>query len=174
MPTRKRSSGWITLLRTRLLSFGMILAIGFLLIVSLVVSAGLATVERWWSPLLGDWYAVAAVTDALGGFALVAAMFALIYKVMPSVSVQWKDVWIGAIFTALLFMLGKSLIGLYIGRSGVVSAFGAAGSLVVVMVWVYYSAQIFLIGAEFTWVYANAFGSRKSLAQVESAPVAQS
>ena len=163
VPTRKRSSGLIELLRTRLLSFGMILAIGFLLMVSLVVSAGLAAVGRWWSPVLGDWYAVAAVTDALGGFALVAAMFALIYKVMPSVHVQWKDVWIGAIFTAILFMIGKSLIGLYIGSSGVVSAFGAAGSLVVVMVWVYYSAQIFLIGAEFTWVYANAFGSRKSL-----------
>ena len=92
-----------------------------------------------------------------------AAMFALIYKVMPSVRVQWKDVWIGAVFTAILFMVGKSLIGLYIGSSGLVSGFGAAGSLVVVMVWVYYSAQIFLIGAEFTWVYANAFGSRRSL-----------
>ena len=163
VPTRKRSSGVMVLLRTRLLSFGMILAIGFLLMVSLVVSAGLAAVGRWWSPALGDWYAVAAVTDALGGFALVAAMFALIYKVMPSVQVHWKDVWIGAIFTAILFMVGKSLIGLYIGSSGVVSGFGAAGSLVVVMVWVYYSAQIFLIGAEFTWVYANAFGSRRSL-----------
>ena len=163
VPTRKRSSGLLELLRTRLLSFGMILAIGFLLIVSLVVSAGLATVGRWWSPVFGGWYAVAAVTDALGGFALVAAMFALIYKVMPSVRVQWKDVWIGAVFTAILFMVGKSLIGLYIGSSGLVSGFGAAGSLVVVMVWVYYSAQIFLIGAEFTWVYANAFGSRRSL-----------
>ena len=167
VPTRKRSSGLFELLRTRLLSFGMILAIGFLLMVSLVVSAGLAAVGRWWSPVLGDWYAVAAVTDALGGFALVAAMFALIYKIMPSVHVQWKDVWIGAIFTAILFMVGKSLIGLYIGSSGVVSGFGAAGSLVVVMVWVYYSAQIFLIGAEFTWVYANAFGSRRSLNEVK-------
>lgn len=163
VPTRKRSSGLFALLRTRLLSFGMILAIGFLLIVSLVVSAALATVGRWWSPAFGGWYEVAAVTDALGGFALVAAMFALIYKIMPSVHVQWKDVWIGAIFTAILFVVGKSLIGLYIGSSGVVSGFGAAGSLVLVMVWVYYSAQIFLIGAEFTWVYANAFGSRKGI-----------
>ena len=167
VPTRKRSSGLIELLRTRLLSFGMILAIGFLLIVSLVVSAALATVGRWWNPAFGGWYAVAEVTDAVGGFALVAAMFALIYKVMPSVRVQWKDVWIGAVFTAILFMVGKSLIGLYIGSSGIVSGFGAAGSLVVVMVWVYYSAQIFLIGAEFTWVYANAFGSRKNLNQIE-------
>ena len=87
-------------------------------------------------------------------------MFALIYKVMPRVRVLWRDVWIGALFTALLFTLGKYLISLYIGRSGVASAFGAAGSLVVVLLWVYYSAQIFLIGAEFTWVYANCYGSR--------------
>ena len=163
VPTRTRSTGLIELLRTRLLSFGMILAIGFLLIVSLVVSAGLATVARLWGPAFAGWQTVAAVTDAVGGFALIAIMFALIYKVMPRVRVQWKDVWIGAVFTAILFMVGKALIGLYIGTSGVVSGFGAAGSLVVVLVWVYYSAQIFLIGAEFTWVYANTFGSRKSL-----------
>ena len=172
VPTRKRSGGLVALLRTRMLSFGLILAIGFLLIVSLVVSAGLATFGRWWNPDYAAWYAVAEVVDALGGFALVAVMFALIYKVMPSVRVQWKDVWIGAIFTALLFMLGKALIGLYIGGSGVVSGFGAAGSLVVVMVWVYYSAQIFLIGAEFTWVYANTFGSRKGLDESEFAQLA--
>jgi len=80
---------------------------------------------------------------------------------MPRAQVQWRDVWTGALFTALLFSLGKALIGIYIGRSGIVSAFGAAGSLVVVLLWVYYSAQIFLIGAEFTWVYANMLGSRK-------------
>lgn len=163
VPTPAPSSGWLDLVRSRLLSFGMILAIGFLLIVSLVVSAGLAAAGRWWGPMFASWYAVAAVTNALGGFCLVAAMFALIYKVMPRVQVHWKDVWIGAVFTAVLFMVGKLAIGLYIGRSGVVSGFGAAGSLVVVLVWVYYSAQIFLIGAEFTWVYANAFGSRREL-----------
>jgi membrane protein len=90
-------------------------------------------------------------------------MFALIYKVMPRAQVLWRDVWTGALFTALLFSLGKALIGIYIGRSGIVSGFGAAGSLVVMLLWVYYSAQIFLVGAEFTWVYANLFGSRKTL-----------
>ena len=162
VPTRSHASGWISLVRARLLSFGMVLAIGFLLMVSLVASATLAALERWWYPIFGDWYALAAVINALGSFLLVAVMFALIYKVMPRVRVQWRDVWIGALFTALLFTLGKSLIGLYVGRSAVTTGFGAAGSLVVVLMWVYYSAQIFLLGAEFTWVYANAFGSRRA------------
>jgi len=161
VPMRTKTNGWLALVRARLLSFGLILAIGFLLIVSLVVSAALAIMGKWLSPIFGGWLALAAVTNAVGGFLLVAVMFAFIYKVMPRAYVLWRDVWIGAIFTALLFTLGKSLIGLYIGRSGVVSGFGAAGSLVVILLWVYYSAQIFLIGAEFTWVYANVFGSRR-------------
>jgi membrane protein len=162
VPARQHTNGWILLVRARLLSFGMILAIGFLLIVSLVLSAASATAGRWWQPLFGGWFLMAQITNGLADFLLVAAMFALIYKVMPRVHVQWKDVWIGAVFTALLFSLGKFLIGLYVRRSGVVSGFGAAGSLVVILLWVYYSAQIFLVGAEFTWVFANAFGSRKS------------
>lgn len=161
VPPTHKMNGWIALLRARLLSFGMILAIGFLLMVSLVLSAVLATMARWWSPNFGAWLTVASAVNALAGFFLVAAVFALIYKVMPRVHVRWSDVWIGAVFTAMLFTLGKALIGLYIGRSGIVSGFGAAGSLVVVLLWVYYSAQIFLIGAEFTWVYANMYGSRR-------------
>nr|WP_255435142.1 YihY/virulence factor BrkB family protein [Rhodoferax sp. BLA1] len=158
------SSGWLALVRARLLSFGMILAIGFLLMVSLVTSAVLGVMGNWLQPVFGGWLVLAAVVNALGSFLLVAAMFALIYKVMPRARVQWRDVWTGALFTATLFTFGKFLIGLYIGRSGVISGFGAAGSLVVVLLWVYYSAQIFLIGAEFTWVYANAYGSRRVLA----------
>ena len=163
-PTPSRTLGWFGLVRARLLSFGMILAIGFLLTVSLVLSATLSLLGRWLEPVFGGWLAVASAGSAIGGFVLVAVTFALIYKVMPRVRVQWKDVWIGALFTAVLFTLGKSLIGFYLGRSGVVSGFGAAGSLVVVLLWVYYSAQIFLIGAEFTWAYANAFGSRRPAA----------
>jgi membrane protein len=163
VPATAPVSGWLHLLRARLLSFGMILVIGFLLMVSLVLSAALATMERLWSPFFGGWIAIASVSNAAFGFVLVTAMFALIYKVMPRAQVLWRDVWTGALFTALLFSLGKALIGIYIGRSGIVSGFGAAGSLVVMLLWVYYSAQIFLVGAEFTWVYANLFGSRKTL-----------
>ena len=94
---------------------------------------------------------------------MTAGVFAMIYKIMPRVHVKWHDVWLGAVVTALLFSIGKFLIGLYIGKSGVASGFGAAGSLVVIFVWVYYSAQIFLMGAEFTWVYARTFGSMRNL-----------
>lgn len=163
VPAAAPVHGWLHLIRARLLSFGMILVIGFLLMVSLVLSAALATMERLWSPLFGGWVTIASASNAAAGFVLVTAMFALIYKVMPRAQVLWRDVWTGALFTALLFSLGKALIGFYIGRSGIVSGFGAAGSLVVVLLWVYYSAQIFLIGAEFTWVYANLFGSRRPL-----------
>ena len=158
------SRGWLALVRSRLLSFGMILAIGFLLTVSLVAGAVLGVMGAWLQPVFGDWLGLANLVNAMGSFLLVMTMFALIYKVMPRAQVQWQDVWTGAVFTATLFTFGKFLIGLYIGRSGVISGFGAAGSLVVVLLWVYYSAQIFLIGAEFTWVYANAYGSRRVVA----------
>lgn len=162
VPARVRLNGWLALVRARLLSFGMILAIGFLLTVSLVVSSVLALLGKSVEPFFGGWYVVGAAANAIGGFLLVAAMFALIYKVMPRVRVHWKDVWTGAVFTAMLFTFGKFVISVYISRFGVISGFGAAGSLVIVLLWVYYSAQVFLFGAEFTWVYANACGSRKS------------
>jgi len=151
-PAREKAKGWWTLLRTRVLSFGMILGIAFLLMVSLVLSAAISALGRWWG---------LHVIDVLVSFALTTLLFAMIYKIMPRVRIAWRDVWVGAAITAALFAAGKWAIGLYIGKSSVTSAFGAAGSLVVVMVWVYYSAQIFLLGAEFTRLFA---AERRSLA----------
>jgi membrane protein len=142
-PARKEDEGWFKLVRARLLSFGMVLAIAFVLMVSLVMSAVLSA--------LGEWRAL----DVAASFALSTLMFALIYKIIPRVRIRWRDVWLGASVTAALFALGKLLIGLYLGRSALASAFGAAGSLVVMMVWVYYSAQVFLLGAEFTRLSAT-------------------
>ena len=164
VPAKGHDKGWLAFLRARLLAYGMILALGFMLIVSLVASAMLAALGHTLNPLFGDWKPVVALTSSVVAFLLVAVVFALIFKVMPRIHVMWKDVWIGALFTAVLFTLGKSVIGLYIGHSSVASGFGAAGSLVVVLLWIYWSAQILLIGAEFTWVYANLFGSRKHTA----------
>jgi membrane protein len=166
-------SGWLALLRSRLLSFGMILALGFLLMVSLIMSALLAALGHTLKPFFEGWQAVVALGSDVGGFVLAALVFALIFKVMPRVHVMWKDVWVGALFTAVLFTLGKSLISFYIGRSGIASGFGAAGSLVVILLWVYWSAQILLIGAEFTWVYANLFGSRSVDTSVHTQPSAR-
>jgi len=160
-PARKKSTGWWNLLRSRLLSFGMILGIAFLLMVSLVVSAVLSALGRFWGPMFKEWEAAAHLIDLGVSFGLVAVLFAMIYKLIPRVRIAWRDVWVGAAVTAGLFAAGKFLIGLYLGKSSVASAFGAAGSLVVMMVWVYYSAQIFLLGAEFTWVFAHTYGSRR-------------
>lgn len=161
VPARNRLSGWWSLLRARLLSFGMILAIGFLLMVSLVASAALAASARWWAPLFTGWQVLAETANFVVSLALITTMFAFIYKFMPRVRIAWSDVWIGAGVTAMMFTIGKLLIGIYIGRFGVASGFGAASSVVVLLVWVYYSAQIFLAGAEFTWVYAHRYGSRR-------------
>jgi membrane protein len=136
---------------------------GFLLMVSLVMGAVITALGRWWSDTLGEWAWLAQSLNLGLGFVITATGFAMIYKLMPRVRVEWKDVWVGAVVTALLFTLGKSLIGLYLSASGVASAYGAAGSLVLVLVWIYYSAQVFLLGAEFTWVYANARGSRRAM-----------
>jgi hypothetical protein len=149
------------MLRTRLLTFGMILGLAFLLAVSLLLSAGLAALGKWWGPMFGSWEVVAHLFDAVVSFGLLTVIFGMIYKVMPHVEVRWHDVWVGAGVTAVLFTVGKILIGLYLGKSNVASGFGAAGSIALVMVWVYYSAQIFYLGAEFTRVYAHSYGSRK-------------
>ena len=163
-PARDRSGGLLGLVRARLLSFGMILGIAFLLMVSLVFGAATAALGKWWSGAFGSWEVLAQAVNIVVGFAVTTLGFAMIYKLMPRVKVQWHDVWLGATVTALLFTIGRFLIGLYIGKSGIASGFGAAGSLIVIFVWVYYSAQIFLLGAEFTWIYARTFGSMRDVA----------
>lgn len=147
-------------LRTRVLSLGMILGFGFLLLISLVISATIAALGAWWGPLFGARELIMQAINFIVSFVIVTLIFAMIYKSLPRVSVDWRDVWIGATVTALLFTIGKLLIGFYLGRTSIGSAFGAAGSLAVLLVWVYYSAQIFLLGAEFTWVYTHRHGSR--------------
>ena len=160
-PKRTQDAGIFGLIRTRVLSFGMILGIGFLLIVSLIFSAALAALGKWWEPLFGGFWLLANLVDVTLSFVLITIAFAMIYKLMPRMKIDWRDVWIGALVTAFLFTIGKFLIGFYIGRSGIASGFGAAGSLVVVLVWIYYSAQIFLMGAEFTRIYSYTLGSHK-------------
>ncbi|MCW5658025.1 MAG: YihY/virulence factor BrkB family protein [Burkholderiaceae bacterium] len=169
-PAREGTSGLWGLLRARLLSFGMILGIAFLLMVSLVLSAAIAALGKWWGGVFGEWELLLQAVNQLVGLFMTTAVFALIYKLMPRVKVRWHDVWMGAVATAVLFSVGKFLIGLYIGKTGIASGFGAAGSIAVVFLWVYYSAQIFLLGAEFTWVYAKTFGSMRSLGGNEPAP----
>jgi membrane protein len=154
----KEGRGVRGMLRDRFLSFSLVLAIGFLLLVSLVLSAALAAVGKYLAGVLPVSSALMQALNFALSFAATTFLFALIFKVLPDVRIRWRDVWVGAAVTALLFSIGRFLIGLYLGRSSVSSAYGAAGSLVVVLVWVYYSAQILLLGAEFTQVYASKFG----------------
>jgi membrane protein len=161
-PAVKAKSGVWGLLRSRILSLGLVVSIGFLMIVSLAISAALAALGKWWGGWLGDVAWLLHVLDFVVSIAVIATMFALMYKILPRVTIGWRDVWIGSAVTALLFTIGKVLVGLYIGKSRVATGFGTAGSLVILLVWVYYSAQIFLLGAEFTWVYAHRLGSRKN------------
>ncbi|MDX1645221.1 MAG: YihY/virulence factor BrkB family protein, partial [Thermoanaerobaculia bacterium] len=141
----------------RLLSLGMVLAIGFLLLVSLVVSAALAAFGDWVSVWLPAWVSsgLLMTANAALSFALVALLFAAIFKVLPDARIAWRDVWVGAVLTALLFAAGKSVIGLYLGRSDLGSTYGAAGSLVVLLVWIYYASLVLLLGAEVTQVWAR-------------------
>jgi membrane protein len=155
----KPGRGLLGMVQDRFVSLAMVLGVGFLLLVSLTVSTVLSAAIHFMSGVLpgseGLWH----VVELLVSFGFVTLLFALIYKVLPAVHIAWRDVWIGAGMTAALFTIGKFLIGLYLGQSGVTSAYGAAGSLVLVLMWVYYSALIFFFGAEFTQVYANTYGS---------------
>lgn len=154
----KPNRGAMGFVKDRFFSFTMVMGVAFLLLVTLVVSAVLATVTehfRDWIPFPALWW----VLDLGIGLGVTTVLFALIYKVIPDVQIQWRDVWVGAFATALLFSVGRVLLSWYVGRSATVSPFGAAGSLVALIVWVYYSAQILFFGAEFTQVFATRYGS---------------
>jgi membrane protein len=153
----KQGGGLWGMVRARFLSFGLIVAIGFLLLVSLVVSAALSYLGGF----LGGTVAVMRTIEFAASIAVTTGLFALVFKLLPSVRIEWDDVWWGSLVTAVLFWVGKFLIGLYLGRSAVASSYGAAGTLVVVVMWVYYSAQIFFFGAEFTREYARSSGSHR-------------
>lgn len=144
----------------RFLSFTMVLGIGFLLLVSLVISAALSAVQE----LMGNTFPIPEILlqllNLIVSIAVVTVLFALIYKYLPDAEVPWRYVWLGAFVTAILFSLGKMLIGIYLGNSAIASSFGAAGSLVLLLIWIYYSAQILFFGAEFTQVYANTYGPK--------------
>jgi membrane protein len=172
VPERVKPTGVWGILRARVLSFGLILGLAFLLMVSLVVSAGLAALGSWSTGLVPGWETLLQSANVLVSLGILTLLFAMIFKFMPSARIAWRDVWIGAIVTAVLFEVGKVLIGLYLGKSGMNESFAAAGSLVVLLAWVYYAAQIFLLGAEFTKVYASAHGSMaaaKALAATDTA-----
>ncbi|MCI0455394.1 MAG: YihY/virulence factor BrkB family protein [Gemmataceae bacterium] len=155
--TPKPGRGILGILRDRFLSLVMVFGTGFLLLVTLVISTALAALTRFVG--LAEIGVVGQVVNFCVSFVVVTLLFGMIYKFLPDVAMAWRDVWIGALATAFLFTVGKLLIGLYLGRASVGSAYGAAGSLVVFVVWVYYSSQILFLGAEFTKVYANRFGS---------------
>ncbi len=156
----KPGLGIIHTLKARFISFATVLGSGFLLLVSLVLSAGLAAMGDTLEALLPAPEAILQATNFFVSFVVITLLFAMIYRVLPDVAIQWNDVWVGAGMTSLLFTIGKFLIGVYLGKSEVGLAYGAAGSLIVVLLWVYYASQIFLFGAEFTAVYAASNGSR--------------
>jgi membrane protein len=156
-----RLGGIRNFIMKRLLSLGMVLSIGFLLLVSLVMSAALAGFNQWSGSMLPGFLSARLVQALhfLFSFALVTLLFAAIFKVLPDAEIGWRSVWVGAVLTALLFTVGKFLIGVYLGQSGTASTYGAAGSLIVIILWVYYASLIVLMGAEFTQVWAESRGS---------------
>jgi membrane protein len=156
-PVRGRAI--VSFLRAHLHSFGLVLTLAFLLLVSLVLNAALALLGRFVGATWSGAYELFALALPVFAFGVIASLFAVIYKALPQAPLSWGDVWIGSVFTAALFTVGKSVIAIYLGASGVASAFGAAGSLIALLLWVYYSAQIFFVGAEFTRQYALRFGS---------------
>jgi membrane protein len=159
VPRRARASGIWRALRARFLSLGLVLGVGFLLIVSLIVSTLLAAFGTWLSSILGHWHLLLLLLDIALSLGISAVLFALLFKYVPQERLAWADVWVGGIVTAVLFNIGKFAIGFYLGKSAFSSVYGVVGSFLVLLLWVYYSAQIFLFGAEFTRNYSSALGT---------------
>lgn len=159
----RKGGGLGGFIKDRFLSFTMVLGVGFLLLVSLLMSAALGAMGSFLSARLPGGEALWNVVNLVVSFAVITFLFAVMFKYLPDIRIEWRDVWIGAAFTSALFVLGKFAIGLYLGKSSASSVFGAAGSLVVILIWIYYSAQILFFGAEFTQVYAKSHGSRRNL-----------
>ena len=153
----KPGAALTTLLRKRLHSFALVVGIGFLLAVSLVLSAALTGFSHYLERRLDLPLDFLQVANFIVSFIVITLLFAMTYRILPDVKIEWRDVWLGSLLTSFLFVIGKTLIGLYLGRTGVASAYGAAGSLVVILLWVYYSALIFFFGAEFTRVHSRQF-----------------
>jgi len=156
-----KQGGFLRTVLARLEAVAMVIGVGFLLLISMLISTALSAVGTFAAHYLPASGLVIQVVHYVVSFAVIALLFALIFRYLPDTDVQWRDVWPGAAITALLFILGQLGIGLYLGRSAVTSTYGAAGSLAVILLWVYYSAQIVLLGAEFTQVYAKHLGSRQ-------------
>jgi len=165
VPARENERAWhsiLTYIKTRVVSFAMVLGVGFLLMVSLAVNAGLSALRAYYSEYLPTSHISLQLADMLITLIVIGFLFGAMFKLLPDVHVDWTDVALGAFITAILFAIGKLLIGIYLGRASFTSTYGAAGSLVVLLLWIYYSAQIFYLGAEFTHAYAEMYGSRPS------------
>lgn len=163
-PSRGGVSG---MFQARLTGLGLVLALGFLLLASLVVSTAIAALDAWFAGILPGWHQLLQGVSFLVSFLLIAAMFGAIYKILPNKAISWTDVAVGAVVTSLLFSAGKHLISLYLGQSSTASTFGAASTLAVMLLWIYYSSQLFLLGAEFTRAFAQTFGTHAPSVQQE-------
>ncbi len=163
--------GLSAMVRARAASLGLVATMGFLLLVSLVVAAGLSALGKMLNSIIPGFDTILQVVNFVISFAMVSALFAAIYKILPDRQLQWRDMIVGALGTAFLFTVGKTGIGLYLGSSSVASSYGAAGALVIVLLWIYYSSQIFLLGAEFTKVWASHHGSKEAFAARQEGPV---
>lgn len=170
IPKRNRPRGVWRFLRGRFLSLGLVVGVGFLLMVSLLVSALLAALGTWLTSYFGEWQTSVLLVEGALGLLISTVLFALVYKFIPQEHVHWRDVLVGAFVTGVLFNIGKFAIGFYIGKSAFASVYGAAGSLLVLLLWAYYSAQIFLFGAEFTKSYSAILGTRSENAIASTAP----